>query len=428
MKRKITKSKTVCVIGLGYVGLPVLAICTDKGYKAFGYEIDRKKVAMINKGKSPIKDDFLDRVFHKTKLKATADSRLIKKADIIVVCVPTPVDEKFYPDLKPLIGACETICQNLKKGALVIIESTVNPGVCEEIVAPIFKKHGFEVGRDVLIAHCPERIDPGNKKWTILNLPRVVGAFDKKGLRMAIDFYKSIINAEVVPMKSVREAEAVKIMENSFRDINIAFVNELAKSFDRMGIDITDVIRGASTKFSFMPHYPSCGVGGHCIPVDPYYLIERARLNNFNHQLLKIARKINNSMPNYTVNLLQKGLNKVKKSIKDAKIGVLGLAYKANIDDTRESPAFKIINLIKKKGGRVITFDPYVLEKSNVKNLKTLLNKSEAVILCADHREFRKMSAEELKKSKVEVVIDGKNCLDGEKIKRAGIIYKGIGR
>ncbi len=428
MKMKKQEKKIVCVIGLGYVGLPLAVRSTEVGYLTYGFDSDAKKVALINKGKSPIKEEFLEKNLPKFPVVASLDEKVIAKADIVLICVPTPVDKNYYPDLSPVIGATKAVTRNLKKGALVVLESTVNPGVSEEIIAPIFEEAGFKVGRDVFIAHCPERIDPGNKKWNVTNLPRVVGSFDKKGLAMAMEYYKNITTGEVRPMKSIRSAEAVKIVENSFRDINIAFVNELAKSFDKLGIDIKDVIEGASTKFSFMPHFPSCGVGGHCIPVDPYYLIERAKASGFDHKFLRVAREINNSMPEYTVNLLQTALNEIKKSMKGTTVGVLGIAYKANIDDVRESPAIKIIDLVKKKQAKVLTYDPFVPEKSTEKSLAAILKKSEAIILATAHTQFKEIDPSVFKKNGIKVIIDGMNCLDKKAIEKLGIIYKGIGR
>ncbi len=419
----------VCVIGLGYVGLPLAVQAALKGFEVFGLDMDKEKIKKIQSGKSPIDEEFLHINLPKVNINATTDEKIIKDADIILVCVPTPVDKMFFPDLKPVRGAVEAIIRNFKKGQLVVIESTINPGVCEEVVEPMFAEAGYKIGKDYEMAHCPERINPGDPKWNVTNIPRVVGSFTKKGLTVAKKFYESIIEGNIYPMKSIREAEAVKIVENSFRDINIAFVNELAKSFDKMGIDVKDVIAGASTKpFAFMPHWPSCGVGGHCIPVDPYYLIERAKLSGFDHEFLKIARKINNSMPKYTVELLQDALNKIKKPISGTKIGVLGLSYKANVDDLRETPALKVIEAIKKHGGRVEIFDPYFPKMSTAKNIEELLKKSEAVVLVTDHKVFKEIDPKLFKKHKIKVLIDGKNCLDKDAIEKQGVLYKGIGR
>jgi nucleotide sugar dehydrogenase len=424
-----TKKQTVCVIGLGYVGLPLALRAAEAGYEVLGLDLDKKKIDLINAGKSPFEEKFIEERIGKYKITTSTDEKIISQADIILICVPTPVDHKFYPDLSPVIGAAELTARNLKNGALVVLESTVNPGVSEEIVEPIFKKAGYEVGKDVFIAHCPERINPGDPKWNVANIARVVGSFDEKGLAMAVDFYKDITTGEVRPMKSIRAAEAVKIVENSFRDINIAFVNELARSFDKFDIDVKDVIEGASTKpFAFMPHFPSCGVGGHCIPVDPYYLIERAKENGFDHKFLRTAREINNSMPAYTVELLQDALNEIEMPMKGTSVGILGIAYKANVDDVRESPAIKIIEIAKGYGSDVHTFDPHILGRSTEKSLEEILEKSQALILVTDHNEFKSIEPEIWKKYGIKVIIDGKNCLDKDKIRKLGIIYKGIGR
>jgi nucleotide sugar dehydrogenase len=425
---KDTKPK-VCVIGLGYVGLPLAAVCASKGYQTYGFDNDLKKIELIKKGISPFKEEFLEKLLPNVKIEVFSNANLMRNCDIYIIAVPTPVNEKFFPDLTPVISACEIVAKNMKKGSLVILESTVNPGVSEEIVKPIFEKEGFKIGKDVFIAHCPERVNPGDPKWNVGNIPRVVGSFEKIGLQKAQKFYESIVDAPIMPMETIREAEAVKIMENSFRDINIAFVNELARSFNLMNIDITNVIKGASTKpFSFLAHWPSCGVGGHCIPVDPYYLIEKAKEHDFDHIFLRAARTINNAMPEYSVELMQDALNEIKKPLKGTTIGVLGISYKANVSDLRESPALKIIKLLKEGGAKVEIFDPFVSSHSTVKNIEELLKKSEALLLTANHKQFIELPTQSFLKNKIKVIIDGKNCLSKKEIKKCGIIYKGIGR
>ncbi len=422
--------KTVAVVGLGYVGLPLAVRSVERGYTVIGFDTSESKIATLKKKKSPIEDAYLTKNIPKFPFEPTNDPKKMKTADIILICVPTPVDDMFSPDLSPVISAAERIAEHCKKGALVVLESTVNPGVSEEIVKPIFEKHGFTIGKDIFLAHCPERINPGDPKWNVTNIPRVVGSFDTKGLKLAREFYESIVDGIIRPMKSIREAEAVKIVENSFRDINIAFVNELAKSFDVLDIDVKDVILGAATKpFAFMAHYPSCGVGGHCIPVDPYYLIERAKQAGFDHRFLKIAREINNSMPEYTVEILQDLLNQKKMALNGSTIGVLGLSYKADIDDVRESPSFKIIKALKKHHAKVVTFDPHVLARSDAKTLDVLLKKSDALILATNHSEFiEALTPVLLKKYKISIIVDGKNCLDREAFRKSGLLYRGIGR
>lgn len=423
--------KVVAVIGLGYVGLPLAVRAKERGYRVIGFDTSEEKITLINEGKSPIFEEFLDERIEKYHPEATSDPQKIQEADIILICVPTPVDALRNPDYGPVESAARTVAQNLKKGALVVLESTVNPGVSEEIVAPIFERAGQKLGSDVYLAHCPERINPGDKKWNVANIPRVIGALDATGLAMGLEFYQSIVDAPIRPMKSIREAEAVKILENSFRNINIAFVNELARSFSELNIDIKDVIDGAATKpFAFMAHYPSCGIGGHCIPVDPYYLVEYAKkTSGFDHKFLSLALEINRDMPAYTVDVLQDALNEVKLPMNGTRVGVLGLAYKANIDDMRESPALDIIKHLNKHHCIVETFDPYVLKDSTQKTLDGILDACDALILTTNHMVFiDTLTPDLLKKYAISIIVDGKNCLDKSSFKAAGIIYKGIGR
>lgn len=425
-----SNKETVAVIGLGYVGLPLALRASERGYRVIGFDTSERKIALLKEKKSPIADEKLIQEVKQFAFTPTTNPMTLQEADIILICVPTPVDEMYYPDLTPVKNAAMLSAENLKKGALIVLESTVNPGVSEEVIQPILEAAGHTLGTDVFLAHCPERINPGDPKWNVSNIPRVVGATDATGLERALTFYRSIVDGEIRPMKSIREAEAVKIVENSFRDINIAFVNELARSFDVLGIDTKDVIEGAATKpFAFMPHFPSCGVGGHCIPVDPYYLIERAKQSGFDHRFLKIAREINNSMPLYTVEILQDTLNEKKKALNGTTVGVLGLAYKANIDDLRESPALRIIEALKEHKAEVITYDPHVSERSTEASLEALLEKADALILATDHRVFKeKLTPALLKQYAIEVLVDGKNALDKKSFQESGILYKGIGR
>jgi len=422
-------NKNVVVIGLGYVGLPLACLAAEKGYPVFGLEKDKEKVAMINKKESPVKEKEVIEWLKKVDIEATTDTKVIAKADTVIVCVPTPVDQEYMPDLTPIKSAAESIAKNLKKNQLIIFESTVNPGVSEEVVLPILESSGLKAGQDFYLAHCPERIDPGNQKWNVRNIPRVVGAYSKEGLEKAVKFYESILEGGVRPMKSLKEAEATKIVENTFRDINIAFVNELARSFDKLGIDVYDVIQGASTKpFAFMAHYPSIGVGGHCIPVDPYYLIEKAKVMGFDHKFLKLAREINQRMPYYGVKALQRNLNKIKLPVKGTPIGVLGLSYKADVADMRETPAKEVIKYFEDLEADIHIYDPYFPDLSTAKTLDDLLDKVKALIIVTNHDEFVSMDLKQLKDNNIKIIIDGKNCLNKEKIEKIGIIYKGIGR
>lgn len=420
----------VVVVGLGYVGLPLAVVAAEHGYRVTGLEQNRQRVALLSKGVNtlPQEERITDSVANKI-FTPTSNPAVLRQADIIVICVPTPVDHLYIPDLRPVETAARTVAKYMRRGQLVILESTVNPGVCEEVVLPILQKQGMKAGRDFDLAHCPERINPGDPNWHVGNIPRCVGATTTAGAKRAAAFYRSIITGQVRVMRSLKEAEATKIIENSFRDINIAFVNELARSFDKLGIDVYDVIQGASNKpFAFMPHWPSIGVGGHCIPVDPYYLIERAKKAGFDHKFLSLAREINNGMPEYAVRQLQELLNAQKKPMAGTKIAVLGLSYKANVGDIRESPSLKVIDLLKAEQAVVTVYDPYFLKESTVSTLEAALRQAEAVIVAVNHREFVALDAQTFKRNRIIAVLDGKNCLDKTQLTKAGIAYKGIGR
>jgi UDP-N-acetyl-D-glucosamine dehydrogenase len=416
----------LCVFGLGYVGLPLACLAAEKGYEVSGVDTDLEKVKMISWGKSPIDDEVLKKKIANLEGKiftTTSAEEGMLDADIITVCVPTPIDENYQPDLRFVESAAGSISENLKKGQLVILESTVAPMTTETIVRPILEKSGLKEGRGFFLAFCPERIDPGNRRFTLKDIPRVVGGMDEESTRRAVDFYKSILSAEVLAVKSPKEAEAVKIMENTFRDVNIAFVNEMAKSFDKMGIDIIEVIKGASTKpFAFMAHYPGCGVGGHCIAVDPYYLIDQAGKKGFEHRFLKLAREINNSMPQYTVERCEEALKEAKINIKGAKVNVFGLAYKGGVDDTRESPSFEIIRLLKEKGAEVKSYDPHV-KSSELKELKDALD-CDCVVIATAHPEFKDLDFG----GKVKAVVDGRNILVKGGLFKKSIVYRGVGQ
>ncbi len=411
------KNNQIAVIGLGYVGLPLaLAACKNKKYLVKGLDIDENKIAALKKSALP------------STFEVSYSPEIIKNSEFIIICVPTPVKNISQPDLRPLKSATETVLKYLEKGQKIIVESTINPGICEEIVLKILEKSGLKGGLDFELSHCPERINPGDTKWTVENIPRNIGSLTIDGNKIVANFYRSFLKAPINEVSSLKVAEATKIIENTFRDINIAYVNELAKSFDKLGIDLIETIKAASNKpFAFMPHFPGCGVGGHCIPVDPYYLIAKAKKSGFNHSFLKKARSINNSMPAYTVELLENELKKLKTPLTKAKIGILGLAYKENTPDLRESPALKIIETLEKKGITPLTFDPHIKTLSNCTSLSQLLEKSDYLILATAHKEFKELTGKILAKHTIKIIIDGRNCLNKEEILTYKIIYKGIG-
>lgn len=429
MRDKKKNPQGVAIVGLGYVGLPLALLASRKGFKVFGIDVNPEKVKKINSRESVFEDQKIDAELKTTNLKATTDFRVIEKVDTIVICVPTPVHH-HHPDLKPLKAASIAISRHLQKGQLVILESTVNPGATEDVVLPILQKNsGLKAGEDFYLSHCPERINPGDPDWNVANIPRVIGGLGKESLEKTLNFYRVILDAPLMPMSSIKEAEAVKIVENSFRDINIAFVNELAMSFSHLGIDTLNVIRGAATKpFSFMPHFPGCGVGGHCIPVDPYYLIEYARENGFRHRFLELARDINEEMPRFTAEETFRALNEKGIPVSGSKVALLGLAYKGDIDDHRESPAFKIADHLASYGAEVRVFDPFIPDRSTVPNLNAALEDAQAAVIATGHTAFKNLTPHDFLSRGVSIVIDGRNCLSKRKFLAEGVTYRGIGR
>jgi len=431
-KAKTQKNdKRIAVVGLGYVGLPLALLLSEKQYDVVGIDIVKSKVESINSRISPFPDTHIDKQLQNTNLVATTDYSKISESSKIIICVPTPVNSDKSPNYFPLISACESVGSYMVKGQLIVIESTINPGVSEEVVLPILEKNsGLKAGKDFSLAHCPERVNPGDTKWNVANIPRVLGGLDKKSTKMAYALYSSIIDAPIKKMQSLKEAEACKIVENSFRNVNIALVNELAMSFEGLGIDVVSVIQGASTKpFAFMPHYPGCGIGGHCIPVDPHYLIDYAKkTTGFSHHLLKMACDTNEQMPIYTVELLKKGLSEVNHKIEGTKVCVLGLSYKADMADDRESPSHEIIKQLQNVGIKTVAFDPFIPQKSDAITIQSAIADCVAIIVATNHTEFLHLSPSQLEGTSVKLIIDGRNCLNSKQFAMSSILYKGVGR
>ena len=348
----------------------------------------------------------------------------VSAADIHVICVPTPVDIHKRPDLSLIINALESLMPVLEEDDVIVIESTIYPGLCEEILLPILSRLKFPVH----LAHCPERINPGDKKLGIKNIPRVLGSTTDTGLAASYKFYASILDAPIERLNSIKSAEATKILENVFRDVNIALINEMAQAFHRMDIDISEVLRGASSKpFSFLPHFPGVGVGGHCIAVDPYYMIEKGNASGFDHEFLRLARKINESMPIYTVNLLQNTLNRLGLAISAQRVGVYGLSYKPDIADDRESPSYHVISKLEEdKQSRVYKFDPLILHGSDFLTLDAFLSSIDCLIICTAHAQI--LNVRWKKYDNIKVILDGRNCLIKENLEDSKILYQGIGR
>jgi UDP-N-acetyl-D-glucosamine dehydrogenase len=395
MSKIESKNARVAIIGMGYVGLPLAAAIAGVGFAVTGIDVDREKAANINRGKSYIPDvpsESISALVEKGLFSATPDFDVLAKADIISICVPTPLSEMHEPDISYVRSAAKEVGKRLQPGQLVILESTTYPGTTEEIVLPMLEKSKLKVGEDFYLAFSPERVDPGNERYGISNTPKVVGGVTPACTEHARSFYSQFVE-QVVTVTSTRAAEMTKLLENIFRCVNIALVNELMLLCDRMNINIWEVIDAASSKpFGFMPFFPGPGLGGHCIPIDPFYLSWKARQFDFHTEFIELAGKTNENIPYYVVNKTAESLNEHEKSIKGSKILVLGLAYKKDIGDTRESPALKIIALLEKLGARISYHDPYVLSQSigasthkSIDLNKETVAKSDCVLLITDH-------------------------------------------
>jgi len=425
----------IAVIGVGQVGSRVCQLFGRAGYTVFALDIDEEKIRKLNKRISPIKEDSLDKeipeLIESGKFIPSSNiGEKIKESDIIIVCVPTPLNDGQV-DLRPLSSTAEIIGKNLKRGVLVIIESTTYPGVIDDVVKPILEKSGLKTGVDFGIVHCPERVDPGNKKITIFNISRIIGASDIESLIVGKKLYESVLDAEVYPVSNIRTVEMTKIVENTFRDLNIAFVNELAKLVDGTDINIMEVIEAASTKpFSFLKHYPGPGVGGGCIPINPIWLLEFAAKNKKDLKLVRMAREINKSMPCFVVEKLFQRMSKLNKKPEESSVLVLGLTYKANVKDITLSPSKDIISELKKRNFKVFGYDPLLNEKEieskfNVrnKNIDELEN-FDAVILAVYHKEFADLLSRLKKINKKIIFFDTRNLLKDAK---NNTFYLGMG-
>ena len=367
MAKKKTTERTavplVGIIGMGYVGLPLAQAFWNGGAKILGFDINTRTVGKISKGLSPIKHiphSLMRRMIQSKRFKVTSSMAQLGKPDALLICVPTPLTENREPDMTYVSATCQTVARYLRKGQLVVLESTTYPGTTRELMLPILETSGLKAGRDFHLAYSPEREDPGNKQFCTSSIPKVVGGLDKTSLDKALAIYRYAIKT-LVPVDSCEVAESCKILENVYRCINIAMVNELKQLFDRMGIDVWEVIRAASTKpFGFQPFYPGPGLGGHCIPIDPFYLTWKARQFGVPTRFIELAGEVNTDMPHYVVMRTMEAFNDRKKSLNGSKVLVLGLAYKKNIDDIRESPSIELIELLREKGAKVDYNDPYI--------------------------------------------------------------------
>ena len=398
LQRIKDKKIKVGVVGLGYVGLPLAVEKAKAGFVTIGFDIQSEKVDLVNAGQNYIGDvvnDDLKKIVYEGMLKATSDFSFIKNVDFIAICVPTPLDDHQQPDISYVKSSSEEIAKYLKKDTMVVLESTTYPGTTEELIKPILEKgSGLKCGIDFYLGFSPERVDPGNLIYKTKNTPKVVGAIGKDATEVIAAMYRAVLEGDVHTVSSPAIAEMEKILENTYRNVNIGLVNELAILCNKMGIDFWEVVDAAKSKpYGFQAFYPGPGLGGHCIPLDPYYLSWKAREYGFHTSMIESSMMINDRMPEYCVERAGKILNRHRKALNGAKVMVLGVAYKQDIDDYRESPAIRVINELEKAGSQVVFYDPWVSEyrehgqvkKGEVELTKELIQSADLVMITAAH-------------------------------------------
>jgi UDP-N-acetyl-D-glucosamine dehydrogenase len=421
------KQAHVGVIGLGYVGLPLLVEFASKGFKATGFEVDAAKAKQINAGTSYIGDvpsPRLNEVVDAKRLQATTDFDHLSDCDAIIICVPTPLRKTKEPDVSYILAAAEQITKRLRRGHLIILESTTYPGTTDEVLLPMFEETGLKLDEDFLLAFSPERVDPGNPSFMTHNIPKVVGGVTPDSTTVAAHLYSHIVN-DVYSVSSARVAEAAKLLENTFRAVNIGMANEMARLCYALNIDTWEVIRAAATKpFGFMPFYPGPGIGGHCIPLDPHYLSWKARQHGFDSRFISLAEEVNSRMPEHVVQLVSDGLNDDRKAMKGSNVLLLGVAYKKDVNDVRESPALSIIDRLRAKGANVRYHDPFVPQirfddahtdaaaepLASVPLTNEELEAADCVIIVTDHSEIDYKHVCSL----ASLIVDTRNALNGD--------------
>ncbi len=427
INRITNKQAHIGVIGLGYVGLPLLVEFTSKGFQGTGFEVDETKAKKINAGTSYIGDvpsQKLKDVVDAGRLRATTDFDHLSECDAIIICVPTPLRKTKEPDVSYILSAAEEITKRLRRGHLIILELTTYPGTTDEVLLPMFEEKGLKLDEDFLLGFSPERVDPGNPQFMTHNIPKVVGGVTPDSTAVAAQLYSQIVN-DVHAVSSARVAEAAKLLENTFRAVNIGMANEMARLCYALNIDTWEVIRAAATKpFGFMPFYPGPGIGGHCIPLDPHYLSWKARQHGFDSRFISLAEEVNSRMPEHVVQLVADGLNDERKAMKGSNVLLLGVAYKRDVDDVRESPALSIIDRLRAKGANVRYHDPFVAEVHfddahtdaageplrSVPLTNDELKGADCVIIVTDHSEidYKRVC------SLAPLIVDTRNALNGE--------------
>jgi UDP-N-acetyl-D-glucosamine dehydrogenase len=401
-ERLADRTATVGVVGLGYVGLPLAVELARAGFKTIGIDLDRRKADAINRGESYIQDVPTERVAELVaagRLSATTDFAIVRTLDSVNICVPTPLRKTKDPDLSFVVSALQSVQEHLHPGLLVILESTTYPGTTDEVVQPLLEKTGLTAGRDFFLAFSPERVDPGNQQWTTRNVPKVVGGLTPTCTELATLLYSASID-RVVPVTSPKVAEMVKLLENTFRAVNIGLINELALMCDRLGISVWEVVEAAATKpFGFMPFFPGPGLGGHCIPIDPFYLSWKAKEVGFEARFIELAGHVNGAMPLHIVDKITDALNSQRKAVHGSRILILGLAYKRDIDDLRESPALDVLALLQHKGADLSYHDPFIptlpasawpggFDMTSVDLTPSTLASADCTVVITDHSTF----------------------------------------
>ena len=416
---KITSaSAIVSPIGLGYVGLPLSVEFASAGLTVRGIDKDRTKVAAVGEGRSYIRDVSTERLaplVRAGKLSASTEFDTLGQADAVIICVPTPLSKTKDPDLSFVVAVTDEIAARLRPGQLVVLESTTYPGTTEELILPKLAERGLRVGEDFFLAFSPERVDPVNPTWTTRNTPKIIGGVTPACLEVARALYSRAIDT-VIPVSSTRAAEMVKLLENTFRSVNIGLVNEVALMCDRLGVDVWEVIDAAASKpFGFMPFYPGPGLGGHCIPIDPLYLSWKMKSLNYRARFIELAGEVNSEMPYHVVSRVQDALNERKRSVKGSRILILGIAYKRDVDDVRESPALDVLRILERKGAQVSYHDPLVPEMSldgtayRSQPLAAALSDADCAVLITDHSVFDIKDIVE----RVSLLIDTRNASKG---------------
>lgn len=414
-----TKKAKIGIVGLGYVGLPLALEFVRSGYCVTGIDKNKERVESLKKGTSyviDVKSEDIAQFIEKGLFRVTDDTSVLSTLDAISICVPTPLTKTKDPDMSYIINVSQEVKNYLHKDQLFILESTTYPGTTEELVLPMLAEGGLTVGKDFYLAFSPERIDPGNKRYSVKNIPKVIGGVTQQCTELASCLYSHIVET-IIPVSSPKVAEMVKLLENTFRNVNIALANEIAIMSERLGIDVWEVIDAAKTKpFGFMSFYPGPGLGGHCIPIDPLYLSWVAKKNGFELRFIALADQINSAMPEFVVEKIADALNDAEKSVKGSSIHIVGVAYKKDVDDLRESPALEIMNILRSKGAKITYTDPYIAEinyhELNAKSKplsKELLSKMDCTVIVTDHSNFDY----NLLVSNSKLIVDTRNALKG---------------